>query len=622
MYNDDNYDDDMFDDYDEMFDYMLDLKSMEKINAALKNLVVYSSRIYDLTVEEMYRLESLRLQNSSKYEKCLNQLKVLRKKEERILDNIGNSINYEDFDEYVNSITDELVLNQNKNQAIKQRISYMFEKRAAENNEYFDKDLSYEFCREYYYIKDTCLNFLLKTKGRGKNTPRILKHKYKQAFINRDIETELLYAGYNLNNLVKTPEESKHQLLNMELNIYQLEKAEFYYSFTRDKIQSLIKQSQNLNAEDIDKNEIYNNLAFIKFLLKKVSKEDLAILEIECGSFVEDDNTIILYDDISVVDKLIEYCAKETNKYQNIQKDNSYDEEINQNKYVESLSEQLVDQIFNLIKQSVKTYDIAIKMCLLEINNKINTNDFEMLLNELEQSIKKEQEIVSEIEIADCEKDVVANILDTSIDLIADLNGFKFTNDLEALCDENNLINRNIIVRQRILNLIPDLYTVDDSVYKNSDVPLYIIQNNLIEVMKEFEKNIGEAKDKIPLIVAKYEEIIANDDLTDDFVKAKGKVENMITFDDETLAALLELDLEEYKFDKSELLFNYIILTIEGIFEHPNQNPTPLEMARMEFQGVFINVAADNIQTEIIYENELSEEEVEEIQKIKTKRGR
>ena len=163
MYNDDNYDDDMFDDYDEIFEYTLDLKSMEKINAALKNLVVYSSKIYDLTVEEMYRLESLRLHNSAKYEKCLNQLKILRKKEERILDNIGNSINYEDFDEYVNSITDELVLNQNQNQAIKQRISYMFEKRAAENNEYFDKDLSDEFCREYYYIKDTCLNFLLKT---------------------------------------------------------------------------------------------------------------------------------------------------------------------------------------------------------------------------------------------------------------------------------------------------------------------------------------------------------------------------------------------------------------------------------------------------------------------------
>jgi len=125
MYNDDNYDDDMFDDYDEIFEYTLDLKSMEKINAALKNLVVYSSKIYDLTVEEMYRLESLRLHNSAKYEKCLNQLKILRKKEERILDNIGNSINYEDFDEYVNSITDELVLNQNQNQAIKQRISYI-----------------------------------------------------------------------------------------------------------------------------------------------------------------------------------------------------------------------------------------------------------------------------------------------------------------------------------------------------------------------------------------------------------------------------------------------------------------------------------------------------------------
>jgi len=605
MHDDDIFGDDIF------LDYTMDIDSIEKLTAAIKNLIDYSDRIYDLTVEKMCELESLRLQNKKEYEECLKRLRIYRIKEQRILDNIDGNIYYINFEEHINSLTDQLVSDPNKNTAIKQRINYIFEKKAAENNEYYDEELSSAFYRSNCYTKDAILGFMLRIKG--KNIPRIIQYKYSQAFINRDVETELLYAGYDLNNIITMTEENKRRILNIDLDIYNDEKKEFYLDFTMATIKSLVEQSRNLK---IDKNEVYNALDLIRFLLKKVPKSDLYIIEKECKNFLENDNTVILYKDVSVVDKLIELC---TNKIHTKQKyKNSLYSEENEN--TESLSEELIDNLFNLIKQVSNTYDIAMRMCLLEIKNKTYTKEFKTLLSKLESSITKEKEIVSKIEISNSQKDVVVDILNTSINLIIDLNGFYFIKDLDTLCDDDSLSNRNITIRQRILNLIPELYMIDDSVYKSPNVPLYIIQSHLIEVLKEFEKSIRERENKSPLIVAKYEEIIANDDLTDDFVKAHGKVENMISFDDETLATLLEIELEEYKFDKSELLYNYITLTLQGLMENPIDNPNPLEQARIEFQGLFISIAANSVQDgliEIVYEDELSEEELEEVQKVK-----
>lgn len=610
MYNDD-FDDDYFEDDDMYFEYTLDLETIPQINAALSNLINYSYRIYDLTVGEMYKLEKSRLINSEKYEQCLKRLKILKLKEQRILDNLTDTINYGDFDDYINSLADELIYDKDKKEAIKQRITYMFEKIAAENNAYCDRELSSEFAREYYYTKDMYLNFLNKIKGCQIHSARVLKNKYVISFTNPDVETELLYAGYKIENIIRTKEEDKHKFLNIEAEVYETEKKEFYYDFAAVQIDTLVKQTK-----DSEKNcqEIYNSLDLIKFLLKKVSTKDLYIIQMKCEDKVEEDMTTILYDDISVVDKLIELCLKELEKRKDIEND-----KIEENINVESLSEELIDNLFNLIKQDSKIYDISMKLCSLEINGKKDTKKFEILINELEELINKEKEIVTQINITSRQKDVVYNLLNTSINIIAGLNGYPLPKSLESLCDNNVLNNRNEVIKQRILNLIPELYFMDDSVYPTADVPTFIIQKHLIEVLKEFEKNINEVQDKAPLILVKYETLLANSDLLDDFVNVKGKVEDIILFDDETLATLLNIDLEEYQFDKSELLSNYVLLISQGNLENPIENPTSIELARMEFQGVYINVAMDNITDEQI--KTMSEDELkkQELQKIKIK---
>lgn len=606
----DDYDDDMF------YEIITDLKSMEQINNALTNLINYSARIYELTMEEMYELESFRKQKSSKFESCLKKLKILKIKEQRIIDNIKDEIAYEDFSDYIDKLVDKNILDANQNSAIKQRITYMFEKAAAANNAYFDEEVSREFSREYYYTKDIILTFLMKNKNRINKNSRLLKYKYKQAFINADIETELLYSGYNLDNIVRSKEEDKHNFLGIDKELYTEEKIEFYYDFTMNTIKSLIKQTKN---KKVDKDEVYDTLDLIRFLLKKVITEDLPLIYDECANHIENDNTIILYKDISVIDKLLDLCVAESDRRYLTNVDSKENDKQEENISVSKLSEELIDQTFNLIKQVNNTCEIGMKMCILEIHNKQQSDEFNLLLNQLEASTQKENDIINHLEINENEKDVIANIINTSLNLILGIDAYQFSKDLEALCDEDSLSNRNNIIRQRIYNLIPNIYLIDDSVYKNSDVPLFIIQQHLIEVMKEFEKNINEAKEKAPLIVAKYEEILCNNDLTNDFLLANGKIQNLISLDDEVLAKLLEIDIDEYIFDKSELLYNYVTLTIQGLLENPVEDPSPLELARIEFQGLFINIAAESImddKVEIVYEDELSEEEIQKIKKL------
>jgi len=71
MHDDDIFGDDIF------LDYTMDIDSIEKLTAAIKNLIDYSDRIYDLTVEKMCELESLRLQNKKEYEIILMETFII-----------------------------------------------------------------------------------------------------------------------------------------------------------------------------------------------------------------------------------------------------------------------------------------------------------------------------------------------------------------------------------------------------------------------------------------------------------------------------------------------------------------------------------------------------------------
>jgi len=609
----------MFD--DDMFELSVsDLQETKKIDHAFKNLINYSLQIYDLMMGKMYDLEKSRLQNKTEYKRCLNKIKILTTKEQRVIDKLLEKIDIEDFENNIDGLLAEYVDASAKKEAIKTRISYFFDTNDITRDHTLDGETKEEYYRCFEFVTDINLDFIKKSYTKSKKRPDLLKHKYYMGFINPNVGTCLLYAGFNPNNVVSLPY-SAPCFSNFSPEELKEEKLEFYYEYVNDLITKLLLDS---NDQNFDKTTINSRLDFINFIIKKLSTADLIITKKELESSQGSVETIVLYKDVTVLDKLLLLISKQLSKRHNYNEEQTIeqiqfgDSEIDENELVETISEGLINQIFNLIKQVSKTYDLAMKMCLLESQDKQNTIKYKELLNDLKDSVLKEKKISQEIEIASSEMDVITDIINNCINLIAEVPDEK--TDIEYLCNTDNNSGRNYIIARRISDLV-GLYYLDDSIYKHDNEPSIILQSHLIEVLKVLDEAIKENDNKLPLINVKYEALIFNIDLTDCFIEAEGKIENMILLDDNLLAALLEIELDEYEFDKSELLYNYISLIVDEFLENEQLEIDEIENARLVFKGMFIELASKYIQdgkVEIISEDELSDEHQKTFNQIKS----
>ena len=91
------------------------------LNLAFFNLIKLDSQIYDLNIEMRF-LEKEGLLNSAKYKKCLDLLHILKTKEKRILDNIGDKIDLLDFCDDISNIIKVFTDDKDKCSLIEERI--------------------------------------------------------------------------------------------------------------------------------------------------------------------------------------------------------------------------------------------------------------------------------------------------------------------------------------------------------------------------------------------------------------------------------------------------------------------------------------------------------------------
>ena len=621
---------------------ILPKEEFRRINTAFHNLVEYDSRIYDLTTNTMYRLERTRMQKSAKYEQCLQTLKLLKLKEQRILENIGSYIDIEDFTSYIESFIYQETNDEAKRKMIMRRIMNMVSEMTLESDEFLEEEDIATMKRGIEYLNDLHINFIKKIGNRSAKTPRLIQYKYHLAFTNPKLETDLMFAGFQPKDLIRTSIKDKIKSLNIDLDSYEVEKEEVYYEYFLDILNEIVTESQENNSDKIqnqiakflndhviksqennfdnilneitntlnniresqkdnfDKNKIKNQLNLLSFMAKKMPTIDLVIIHHELISDLENDSTGILYQDVSVLECLLDLIQKELTKrddYDNTQSFNQLmfgSEEQGEIEYIDALPEEQVSNIFELINQVTTTYNIGMKLSFLETLDKKDTTEFKKNIDFLRNSAEKEKEIAKKIIATQPANEIIIDVLDNCLNLIA---GVSPGHTIDHLCSAEALDNRNEVIMQRIINLLPELYTVNDNVYRSSNVPRFILQAHLLEVLSRFEQVINEnQEDKPYLITTKYEEIIANDDLTEDFINAEGNMENLVLLDDETLASILGIELDEYKFDKSELLHNYVSLTIESIFESPQAEITDLEHARLIFKSVYIDTALENIE--------------------------
>lgn len=209
-----------------------------------------------------------------------------------------------------------------------------------------------------------------------------------------------------------------------------------------------------------------------------------------------------------------------------------------------------------LIKQINDIFDTGIELANLESQNK----DFTQVLQKLQFQVEREKQLINQkTSITYNTKKYIKTIIDSYLYFIVAIH-------MNTL-DEDEIKNRCDLIEKRIQHLIPGLTFEDYSTYKTPQVPYYILQTQLLETIKSFEKIIKKSTNRRRLITIKYEEILSNPDLTDDFISNNGNINNITVLDEYTLSVILGIDLEEYRYDKEELLYECAKIYLHALTE-------------------------------------------------------
>ncbi len=626
----DDYDDDFDDDFNIVFTYY----DFDKVNAALSTLIDIDSRIYDLTFKEMLPLEKQNQLASMHFEKCLKKLRILKSKENRIISSIASYISIEDVDNEIEMYIAEFSGDdKEKEECIRGRISYVFNKIELEQSDLFYYEEHLEAQINFKQIADMHLAFIKSMNPNSKKYTRLLKLKYERSFNQPEIETELLFAGFNAKNLVKTSiadnalsfgltisdETSTNHKPDIETYKIMQEQTYFYY------IQDVISDLLVIGPEDnIDLDKIRNELDEIKYVLRKMKASDIRQILEAIELDLENNQTISLDMDTNIAETIYNMVKKAYEKKTNITYEKNIpiiNDEILDNSQNDKFSQELIEQLFKLVKLSCEIYSTGMKLCKLEIRRQKSSNQFNKTLEYLQDLLQKEREVAQNI--SECQEisDAIFDIIINHITFIAEIDKLKDLKGLFHLCKNDS--NRNDIVTKRLVDIIPTIKTPNDNLYQSSDVPDYITQSHQIKVLKRFEKTINEAltvEERTSLITVKYEAILSDSNLTEDFFSTNTNIKNLLDFDDDFLAYLLGIEPDEYHFDKTEVLYNFSEVAYTEILKTMLEAKSPLEQARIEFKKVYLQVAMESLDEEMAKKLEDSYGNIEELQKTYTKK--
>jgi len=221
------------------------------------------------------------------------------------------------------------------------------------------------------------------------------------------------------------------------------------------------------------------------------------------------------------------------------------------------------------------------------------------LIEKLRLSVAKEKEIASKISFNDFEKEMARNLVEKNLILFSEINPSNTLEQLNSLFNSNLVADYNDYIRSRIADLLPNLYLTPNNIYSSSEVPEYIISYHQIETLKELEGIIPTSNERVPLIVAKYEIILASVRVMDFFIEYNGNISDVRLLDDELSAYLLDVDMDEYEFDRSECLTRLSIEYFDRL-NNSEKNLTPLEHARETIVKLFVSLAIDKLLPEHI----------------------
>lgn len=578
FYSNDGYDDFNVEEYNDNY-YSED---QDKTNAALNNLVTIYSEIYDLTFNGLMKLELNGKIGSEDFTKTINKLKLLKLKEQRILDNLEPYVEIEECP-MLDVFLSEQIDDQEKRIQVKNRIGYVFTKRDLLYNNMFEESSKKEAQRRFESITELLLKFISSSSKR-KLKKKSIKEKYELSYLYPEIEDEMIYTSFNPKNQINFKAKDKAQLLNMEPEDYKIEKDAHEYDYISDLITELESNSES------DINTIKLKLDIVEFGIKKLPTLDLSDLHQMCQHNLIFDSTPKLTKNKTVLQRLYGILEKELLKREDYEEMLQRQEELismaEENDDMEQIPEKLIDIMFDLIKQINDIFDSGIELADLESQNK----DLTPVLQKLTFQIEREKQLISQ-------KTDITNQTQRHIETILSDYLYFIIATYTNISDLAEIQKRSTLIERRIKNLLPGLTFADYSMYKSPKVPYYINQNQLIETFKAFEEKIKSSKERRLLSITKYEELLTNPDLTDDFIANKGKISDLTVIDEYTAATISDIDVEEYMHDKEETLKESANRYLQDLAQ-VEQTSSLDEPSNIAFKIVYVQTALKNLSTE------------------------
>lgn len=559
-----------------------------EFSSAIKNLVINTLEIYNLTFNKIMPLEQSN-PNDQELDNYINKLKYLKKKEKNILNYIYDNDCQYDEDVLLNECLLEYIDDDNIRSLIYVRLDNLFMEKNEEflkNNTSYDEDEENEYeydeeseCFEkiFNYLN---IEYLAHMTEKDKE---ITESKYKFSFTNTHIEDELMFTRFNTENLIVLPKEINAHIMGIDMENYE----QYENEVCMECILNIINQIE----DGVETNE-KSNIDVINFFASKLEYYDLKDLKDVC-----------LYKKDQIFDgQAKEFLFKLIDIFNNYLKTANKDEqelitidEIEENEEIVALKEKEVDIIFELIKTENKIYNLVNGLYVYELEKKNDIQLYKKIIKAIKRLKNKESYLKSFLVVDKNTKDILKDLIDNCLNIFEDNNMENYENIFK------DSKGKSKIIKTRILNLLKESKSSKISLYIDENLPTIIENEQYLEAFKKYNKYIKIKKNIIPWLQVKYQKIFEDDFLLTEFLENEGDLSKNTWYSEEILCNLLEITKEEYQGDKNQILFDLAENVIVDIYIYATKEKlTPKEVAESKFNLFLLKEITENLDKEMV----------------------
>ena len=540
------------------------------------NLIQIASYIYDLTINVLANIEKGNISNEN-FEKIMDKILKLKLKEKRVLNKLKESINFNNDYSYLTDIIKQTCDNSlEKFNAIHIRINNYLN--LLKNNQYDNSPNTIDL---YTPLQ---IQFFKHADIKLENKDDLIDYKYYQSFTNPNLENDLCLANYEIKNLVVFPNELIARSLNLSNEEYKNIENEVKFNYAVNSFYRFI----NLTSKDqIDQklDIVYEETYYA------LSNLNIKWLTNFMKTFLKDNQIYNIKNK-----KALEYYHKLVSLTATKIKDNK---EENTHDYIKpnysnlQLNSITLAKLLETIKLAKKTYNILAELLFLEQKGEKDSKEYKQKLDILNKIHNKHENINIKLNNEDEIKNIILTMVSEYLDYLFVLENNKTITDKFEL-------DKSILLR-RISNIIFNDKIEDKSIFLNDQIPETIIKNYDVECLNKLTHLINKKKTKDTYLKFFYLQLLSDPILTKEYALLNGNFTNTIFLDDQIQSKMLNIDEDEYIYDRNILLSkkaNEIINMLKSI-------PKEYELSDLDKVAINYNMIALDTIFKYINEDEL-----------------